>query len=98
MIIASIPKATAPVKLITSINFLKPKKNNPKGIKQVKNQAKFLLSPKSYHKIFFKVKERARKEVKQVITPNKKPKRIILEPIVCSNPDIASSETTREAP
>ena len=90
MIIPSAPIATAPVKLITSINSLIPKRKSPKGKKQVKNQARFLERPKSYQSTFFKVKARVIKEVKQVIIPKIKPNFIILFPNICSIPDIAS--------
>ena len=91
--------AIAPVKLITSINSLIPKRKRNKGKKQVKNQAKFLGMPKSYQNTFFKVKARVRKEVKQAITPKIKPNFIILSPNTCSNPGIASLDVAGpEAP
>ena len=94
MIIPSIPIVKAPVKPIILINSLSPIKNKNKGKKQVINQDKFLERPKSYHKIFFKVIPKARKEVKQVINPKRKPKMRIPSPATSINPDIPVLEVS----
>lgn len=87
------PKAIDPVKLIIFINSLKPKRKRPKGRKQAKAQAICSEKPKSCQRIFLKVKPKAIKEVKQVITPKIKPNFIISPPMARLNPEIASSET-----
>ena len=91
----------APVKLITSINSLAPARKKIKGEKQVNAQEKFLENPKSYQNIFFKVRARVIKEVKQQIIPKTKPNFITLEfaPKTCFIPEIASREVPEpEAP
>jgi hypothetical protein len=74
------------------MNFLIPKRKRKRGIKEAINQERFLDKPRSYQKTFFKVNPKVRKEVKQVIIPNKNPRRIILFPRIKDNPEIASFE------
>ena len=61
-------------------------------MKQAKNQERFLFIPKSYQRIFFKVKPIVKKEVKTVKRPKIKAKATILLLKTFFKPIIASEE------
>ena len=90
--IASLPTATAPVKAIILMNSENPKRKKDKGSKENINQEMFLDKPISYQSVFFKVRPKEIKEVKQAITPKIKPSLIAPFPTVEINPETASSE------
>src|SRR3989344_4235406 len=99
IIIASKPRANAPVRPMTEINSLRPRKNKSSGAKQAINQDNLGDKLKSYQSVFFNVRPRVIKEVKVVITPKRKPSLMILLPKVLDNPEIASLEVSKpEAP
>ena len=63
------PRKTPPISDIKGMNKLNPDKRRIRGKKQVKSQAEYLFTLKSYIKIFFNNKPVDMKAINVVITP-----------------------------